>query len=241
MHGLDNKSSEEVKVELKARGYSCEDVKVITKSYARYVDTIYVISFANGTVKLRDLRANIPSLFRTIVRWELQRKLKNKPVQCRNCQMYGQGEKNCFVRSNCSNCSGKHKTADCITPDQNKCANCRGNHKSTDTTCPNREAYLCIREAVNSRNNRNTAKFERVQSHTYDPLSFPTLPSGKNIAPVWPSRSITDEQKSNLFSQKEITDLTIDVVSKLKKCNSKEDQFNVITQLAIKYLYSSCY
>lgn len=45
--------------------------------------------------------------------------------------------------------------------------------------------------------------------------------------------------KKNLFSEREITSLTFIIISELPDCKNKQEQFNVIAQLAIKYLLNS--
>ena len=44
-------------------------------------------------------------------------------------------------------------------------------------------------------------------------------------------------QQNDLFSQEELASLTMEMISKLSQCKTKFDQFNVIAQLATKYLY----
>jgi len=252
LYGLDHVSSEDVKAELIKMQLKCKEVKKITKTINNYIDTFFIVYFDAGSVKLSDLRQNVRSLFKTIVRWEYQRRAKNKISQCRSCQMFGHGESNCYVGALCANCSGKHKTADCNVSDRVRCANCHEHHKATDPSCPNRLLYLQIRERVNSRNshkqNQNVRRYaenitfssphQQVAGNaTARQITVSQTITHASQKPSYSAVAAASAEKQ-LFSEEEISQLTIDVISKLKVCRSKEEQFHVITQLAIKYLYS---
>lgn len=254
VHGLDGIPADDVKQELIALNYKCVNVKQIEKRYDGYLDTIYVIFFENGTVKLNDLRKNIKSLFHTIIKWDYQRKLKNKPIQCFNCQMYGHGERGCSVKTKCANCAGRHKTNECTNKDKIKCANCNEKHTSNDKTCKVREDFLKLRESIQAKNSRkrysqreqhpslNQNNSLHVGNFTRTHNAYPSLPNTQTPGPAirreWPSYS-NAASSSNLFSIEEISHLTLEIISNLKPCKSKDEQFQVITQLAVKYLYST--
>lgn len=44
--------------------------------------------------------------------------------------------------------------------------------------------------------------------------------------------------ENTLFSEEELLQLTTEMVSKLRNCTNKEQQFNAIAQLAIKFVYN---
>lgn len=253
MFGLDGKSEDEVKQALVSLNYKCINVKKIEKKYNEYVDTIYIVYFENGSVKLHDLKQNTKSLFHMIIKWEYQRKIKNKPVQCHNCQMFGHGEKGCSIKTRCALCSGRHKTSECINKEKVKCANCNNTHKATDISCPVRESFLLLRENINRKNSRsqnygsmNLQNRRRVSTNIniLENNAFPPLPKyNEKIvnASVWPNTNRNNNKTTSsneLFTVEEISQLTLDVINKLKTCKTKEEQFNIITQLAIKYLYN---
>lgn len=256
LFGLEGKSEEELKKELNSLKYNCIDVKKIEKKYNEYIDTLYIVYFPNGTVKLRDLKQNVKSLFHMIIRWDYQRKIKNKPIQCHNCQMFGHGEKGCSIKTKCAYCSGRHKTKDCKNKDKVKCANCNNTHTSTDISCPVRASFLDIRENIQRKNNRYPSHGNRIYQsrknittnlNTLDNNNFPQLPNSnarfENNTMAWPRSQInnkrnTTQTSNELFTVEEISQLTLDIVSKLKSCKTKDEQFYVITQLATKYLYN---
>lgn len=119
--------------------FKCADVKAVIKKFDHFEDTLYIVSFERGTVKLNDLRQQVKSLFRSIIKWDFQRRMKNKIIQCKKCQMFGHGERSCFVNIKCANCAGKHLTNVCPDANKSRCANCDGL-----IACP--KLYFEIRE-----------------------------------------------------------------------------------------------
>lgn len=256
LFGLDGKSAEEVKEKMLSLKYKCLDVKKVEKKYDEYTDTLYIVYFENGSVKIHDLKQNVKTLFHMVIKWEYQRKLKNKPVQCFNCQMYGHGEKGCSIKTKCAFCSGRHKTNVCPNKEKVKCANCHEPHAATDTSCKLRESFLLLRENIQRKNsrhvnrnnqNKNSNNATTNNNYTLEYRDFPNLPNSNrqhdNTRFAWPStqnKNFTrNTQNSNdLFTAEEITQLVLDILNKLKPCKSKEEQFHVVTQLATKYLYN---
>lgn len=261
LRGLDGKTDVEVKNTLNNLQLKCVDVKVVKKSFNNYIDTIYIVSFENGSVKLHELRKNVRVLFQTIVTWCYQRKIKNKPVQCRKCQMFGHGEKGCNVAERCAICAEKHKTADCKATNKIKCANCGNDHKATDPLCSNRSEYLKMREQFSNKKTRQPSHTRRNYNINDD--YFPNLTNKQNSLPTVPNwkplnlyscgdhnnsylqcdvtspiKNISNENcQQDLFSEQEFMNLTIEMISKLRACKSREQQFTVITQLAFKFVY----
>lgn len=242
LYGLENKSESELKQELIVRGLKCQHVKRVDKTYEGFTDTLYIVCFECGSLKINELRRSHKCLFRTIVRWEYQRRNKNRIIQCHNCQMLGHGERGCFMKTRCSHCAGKHKTSECNTTNTIKCANCNGEHKSTFGECPNRVSFMNIRNRIMSKRNVKPQPRSRKE-FSLDPAQFP--PQKQSFAPAMNNFSNNNLSYSNqlkshqLFSESEMLQLTSEIISKLRDCSSKEQQFSVITQLAIKYLYSN--
>lgn len=249
MFGLDGKTPDEVKRELISLKFKCIDVKKIEKKYEDYIDTLYIVYFENGTVRLNDLKQNVKALFYTIISWDFQRKLKDKVVQCHNCQMYGHGERGCWIRTRCAICSGRHKTTECANKENKKCANCKQLHVSTDISCPARVSFLELRAKIQNRNaihNNKQRNVNRTRSNVniIHSNNFPRLVRNNdnivNETQQWPiTRNNNGPVYSNdMFSIEEISQLTLDVINNLKHCKTRDEQFHVITQLAVKYLYN---
>ena len=153
--------------------------------------------------------------------------------------MFGHGSSNCRVKTFCAICAGNHKTVDCKEATV-KCANCNGAHKAMSPECPNRETFLKIRQRAQPRSVRQRGQQYKNTSN-YN-VNFPnTLNQSQNIrqnAYTFSNNQPSIEQnKNNLFSFEEMKNLTFELISGLKKCKSREDQFEVITSLACKFLY----
>lgn len=267
LYGLHELNTDVVKNELISIGLKCQNVKIIKKQYAQFIDIFYLVYLDIGSVRLNELKQNTRSIFRTQVKWDFARRPKNKITQCYNCQMYGHGEKNCNIKTHCANCSENHGTNECKSMII-KCANCNEAHKSNDPSCISRKSFVEIRERLSSRNKQRssfmmTKRNINQQPHLFIPSNddFPTLKPHKSSEPtaaaknvnegdtcpnVWSSRTTSktdfDRQQTNtsslLFSMDEINSLTAEMITLLSHCKSKADQFNCIAQLAIKYLYA---
>lgn len=253
IRGLDGKTDTEVKNELISLGLKCNDVKVVKINIDKYCDTIYIVHFERGSVKLQELKKNVRSLFHIIITWDYHRKQKNRPVQCRKCQMFGHGEKGCNVKPRCANCAEKHNTIDCKAVNKFQCANCGNKHKSTDLSCPSRSSYLELREKLATKSQRPKRHVREFNTNT---LNFPAInrnvqntassvntnwrPShnNNNIKAVNNMPNVTNAENT-LFTEEELLQLTSEMISKLRNCTNKEQQFNAIAQLAIKFVYNS--
>lgn len=139
------------------------------------------------------------------------------------------------------------------------CCNCDGAHAASDPQCPAKLKYQQIQRGLSSRNRRPPPR-EFVRREEDFPYSLPTasLPAAtstsrrplysqvaatvspkttarKIISPMNPS---SNDGSDDLFSVEEITSLVQEMLSSLSKCRNKSDQFQVISNLAIKYVYN---
>ena len=83
---------------------------------------------------------------------------KVRTFRCFNCQKFGHIQTFCKNSPACDNCSGKHQTRDCTTPDAKKCANCELNHKASSPDCPK---FKAIQES------RANSLYESLNSPRY--------------------------------------------------------------------------
>lgn len=275
LFGLDTLPTSELKSELIRLGLKCRDIKLVTKQYEQYIETIYIVYLEQGSIRLCDLKKNIKSIYRTQVKWDYQRRRRGNITQCHNCQMFGHGEKNCHVKTFCANCSGPHKTSECSVNDKIQCANCKESHRSTDPNCVSRQHFLKIKENISHGKWQSSPIQNHVQqmhptsSFVNSMENFPPLkqvparaqqnkmrnssiPTQSAAAPSYPppppprssqkwsnqssGRATTSDE--TLFSMEEIQSLTVEMTTQLSHCSTKAEQFNVIAQLAIKYLYN---
>ena len=239
LFGLESQEPLTLKNKLIAFGLNCIDVKIVHKKtqYAHYV--IYVVYFQRKSVTIKELRQKYNVIDYVKVKWDFQTSRKNRITQCYNCQMFGHGSNRCKVKTFCSNCAGNHQTKDC-TETVIRCANCSGAHKSTDENCPSKSQYLKVKQKNIPLNKRHMHP-----TYSHNANNFPnTLRQSNPIRPsVWPPQRESNNMYSNnnnangeLFTIPELQSLTMDLINNLRNCKTKLDQFEVITNLACKFL-----
>lgn len=161
-------------------------IKMKTKrqniSGASQLPDLYLVHFNKNEVNsLKSLeKANI--LFYIRIKWEHFRRFGNTQTnvtQCRNCQRYGHGTKNCHMIQKCMICSSiVHAKDECPVQAERskfKCANCGGAHKSNDWDCPARKKFLDNRAKNQQRIKNNTGSSKQPKS-VYTASAAPILP-----------------------------------------------------------------
>lgn len=242
--GLDKQDPIILKNKLIEMGLLCLDVKLVSRARdGNNEQIIYVVYFQRKSTSIRELRKDFSVFDYVKVRWEFQSPNRSKVTQCYNCQMFGHGSSRCKVKTFCVKCAGNHKSAECNATIE-KCANCNGNHTAMSPDCPNREKYLQMRQRslprpnntrrINFPSNRNYTQNNPVQ---YD-VSFPNTLNQNTTqnAGNWNTQG-NSNNNNNLFSIQEIKNLTMELITSLKNCKTRADQFEVITGLACKFLY----
>lgn len=246
LFGLDKHDPAIIKKKLCEKGLQCLDVKIVIKKNLQNSEYVfYVVYFKRQTISMNELRKNYSVIDYIRVRWEFQQANKKQITQCYNCQMFGHGSSRCKVKTFCANCAGPHKTSDCKESTL-KCANCNGNHKSTSEQCPSKTSYLNIRlQHAPRRKVRVNTEYRSPANYNN---SFPnTLRQSEPTTPNnWVARndihhsssynSNTFTGSNDLFSPEEIKCLTLELITNLRNCKNKADQFEVITNLACKFL-----
>lgn len=145
---------------------------------------------------------------------------------------------------------------------QIKCSNCGENHLSNSSNCPKREEFINIRRTLalkaNSSHRLRTTPQHNKNLDFNDRSIYPPLSTKSQVRPTLsdqiklltqqqqlatpPSltsvknRETSDEQ---LFSVNELLNITKELISSLRKCKDKYDQLQVITELAVKYVYGN--
>lgn len=227
LSGLDKQSPATLKADLLKRGLWCSDVKLVERKTKHNTDLIlYIIYLKKGSITIKELREKYQSINHYRVKWSYQTKFPNKITQCYNCQMYGHGSDNCNIKSFCARCSGPHATAGCVET-KLKCANCKGDHLSSDPNCPSRISYISLRERFSK---PKAQPFTRTGTNNRQPQQS-VLTNWNNVV-----RSGNCEPENDLFSIDELKNITLELITSLKNCKSKSDQFHVITNIAFKFL-----
>lgn len=115
LYGLEKMEYDILREEL--IGYNINPVKItnIPIKEARYADQfIYVLHFMKtDNVQLQTLQ-RIPGLFYTKIKFAIyDNPNKGQPVQCKRCQSFNHGDKNCTWDPKCRRCAGNHASKDC--------------------------------------------------------------------------------------------------------------------------------
>ena len=223
-------------------GLKCSDVKIVTKARENNNEqVIFIVYFERKSITLKELRQNYSVIEYIKVRWEYQKPNKSKLTQCYNCQMFGHGSNRCNVKTFCAHCAGEHNTKDCKASFE-KCANCSGAHKSMSPNCPSRETYVKTKQRALPKNLRERSlPFNNNANYNNNfPNSLNQSESRKvhNLDYNQSNFRNGNKNSNNLFSFEEMKNLTFELISSLQNCKSREEQFEVITNLACKFLYS---
>lgn len=265
LKGLQSLPLSEVKRLLNEHKVNPDEVRPLTMKNLDRCN--YILYFKPGT-KLDNLK-QIKCINYLKVSWEhFRSRRQNNVVQCRNCQLFGHNSVNCSMKPKCLVCANDHTTETCphrIPRDQLKqqerngpvdkscikCSNCasaglQSNHTANWSGCPKRLEYYQIQQRIADRNPTNK-KSKQLNWHRSD---FPLLPSTTNQTKSIPVQSETNQTESNpaqpdaiqnndLFSASELQEIWVELFSKLRICQSKEEQLMTLGNMVIKYLYGS--
>lgn len=267
LSGLPKYDTSELEKLLKDKGVDgITDVKIMTIRKFKYeVEHMYLIYFSKKNFDLKFIK-QIKAINNIIVHWDFYNK-RTGPTQCRRCQMFGHGTKSCNVNPRCVICGAGHLTTECPhpkpdfknnqqAPEYVRCVNCNQNHQANYPGCKSLQDYKSIRNSINQRNRRIKSSRNNVDfsSNEYPSLprnqpapgnsfvnsrqSYPTSYASVLKCPTLENKFSNNSNSQNLFSFQEITSLVEEVVEGLENCKTRKEQFNVITSLAIKYVYS---
>lgn len=283
LKGLDRMAPEELKQYLTGINLEPMDVKIITpKKSSRADSVIFLLYYRKGSVDMKKLYET-KAINHTIVRWEPYRNNRTSLTQCRRCQRFGHGTRNCRMSPRCYICAENHASELCpvlkeeyekvkamqvdedgkpaeaevirnITP---KCVNCNGAHLASDNSCTERKKYRELQATLARKNVKRSTKPPMFRDADFPALSLnqrgpayhqpppqtqPRMFYSQAVnQPPLPSTSCDVHQGngcSNLFSFQEINSLLKEILNGLRGCTNKADQFEVITNLAIKFVYN---
>lgn len=214
----------------------------------------YIVSFKQGTTKIQNLNKTIINY--TVPKWRTFFKTPNNITQCRRCQIFGHGIRNCNMQFKCSKCGLDHPSENCNSP-VTKCANCKGDHGSTSLDCPNRLKFIEMRSRLSASNNKKSVK--PTPAPRMNLKNFPEMPklSSKNphgtssaqssqAKPTnWssllnsnPSAKSHTSSNHNKFQLSEIGPIMSEILTGLSRCQNKEQQLILMFEMATKYIYN---
>lgn len=242
LSGIDRISFQEIMDSLKT--YQMEPLEIRefnAKSKKFENEGTYIVSFKQGSTKIQNLKKTIINY--TVPKWRLYLKSTNNITQCRRCQLFGHGMRNCNLKIKCSNCGLDHTSENCNSP-VIKCANCKGDHNSTSQICPKRQEFMNMRRRLATSNNKKTVKptpAPRMNLKNFPEIPKPS-PKNSNSAPDWSSifnkkTPTTSSESTNKFHISEIGPIMSEILAGLSKCQNKEQQLILMFEMASKYIY----
>lgn len=262
LSGLPNIPIDQVKEGLTAANLKFLDVKKMHTKRDCEDFALFLIYFDNKSMKLQDLK-QIKYILNVVVKWQPYIPSKNGPTQCNKCQLHGHGSKNCTLTPRCAKCAGKHETISCQISTEEliyKCCLCGDQHSSRDRQCPKRVNYIQMKLKQSSKNSNihNISPNPKEQFDYENKTMFPALKVPKSqkfsnwftnfntnsnytntqhyINPPSHHTPSSHNENETLFSTETLLQLTTELINNLKNCQTKLDQFQVITKLAIKYI-----
>lgn len=139
-----------------------------------------------------------------------------------------------------------------------KCCHCGANHTASFLDCPKRLAYIEKRQAENRKyrgNRPQPNKSTNIMSNyndnfpLYQPRNRPVLGDQIGARPFinnyyarnnsTPAQTQhTNPSNNDLFTLEQLNNICAEMLSKLRDCNTKEDQFLLMFNLATKYVYA---
>ena len=240
----------ELRAELKHNGIEPEDIKMMVVKKRKFNDQAnYLLYFKKGTVTLTELK-KCRQLCYVRVYFEHYSPKKDGPVRCRRCQMWGHGSRHCTLQIACMYCAENHFTQDCqyikdgIATKEYipKCINCKGAHSANYEECPSLQQYKAIQESIKAKNSAKNRKQVAAPVFIEKPKTVfhsqsNTFASVLNNGNLYTDSTVN--MREDLMTPQQMINLTKEVIAAYRNCKTREQQFNVITELAIKYVYGN--
>lgn len=261
--------------ELTSKGFIVSAINEIPVKQPRFSNEgLYRVTL-KGSVDLKKLSKT--HLNHTVVKWKRHER-RSKITQCRRCQNFGHGIRNCNISFKCSKCGSNHESSTC-TADFLKCANCGGEHDANANDCPKRISFLEMRQKMSSKNNakkslkeapqlENLSVFPELKAKTsnfrttrgesnqrpsnnpwsFGPFGYLKKKQSSNphniettviVPPAIPESDSSKGAHPTLFEPDMIGIIFGELLRSLKDCQSKEQQLQVMFEIATKYIYNN--
>lgn len=239
-------------------------VKNISVRNKRYTDhAVYLVHFLKkDKMKIDTLRDTARAIDHVRVRWEFFRNKRRGPIQCNRCMQYGHGGISCQLNPICIRCGESHFSNCCplianligdsnprIPDEQVKCGLCGQNHPANYSQCEKRIEFMnrqhIFRERAQRRN--RTTRREFTHAHQLDNSYFPSInPANASNGQAWtqqqnftPNYAFPAQANENLFTTNELMNIMREMMSKLRNCQSKEQQLLTLGEIVMTHLYGS--
>lgn len=189
----------------------------------------------------------IKSLFQVIIYWNYYSHKGNDVTQCSNCQGFGHGTQNCFMKPICVKCAGPHASKEC-PPDKEKDENgkiqdrklfCTHHHTANYRACTKRKEFIARQKSFKKPISRKTF----VEAPVLNDVNFPSIPTFQNPrTPAWAKQNANQNRfkpsnnQNDLFTPEECFNIFNEFITKMSSCKSRQDQLQVIGEITFKYL-----
>lgn len=246
-----------IKTALSKENILCDNIKIMKIKNPRYSNQCnYLLYFKKGSININDIR-KVKKINNVEIFWQYYQHPQG-PTQCRNCQLHGHGSQHCKLSPKCVKCGGPHLSHECnidVNADNKKllkCANCGSNHAANYSECPQRLQYIEIKGKLSNKNSKVSSKHNAgstqqrkiaAEHFSIEKDIFPPLKTPRSNA-EWTNKfqntdpSTTNHKDTNddMFSPQQLIYIFKELTANLKKCRSKYDQIEVVTELAMKYI-----
>lgn len=252
LYGLPNFDVNDVKKELNVVNFFPVEVKTLNIKTSRYDShTNYIVYFKKSDqIKISQLR-EIKTLFRVIIYWNFYSHKRNDVTQCSNCQGFGHGTQNCFMKPVCVKCAGPHTSKECPLnaerdvngkiPDRKLyCVHCTHHHTANYRACTKRKEFVAKQNSLKKPHKKKTF----VDAPLLNNANFPSIPAYQNPrTPAWVAETVIkqppkfhNKNPNDLFTPEECYKIFNEFLSKMSSCKSRQDQLQVIGEITFKYL-----
>lgn len=264
LHGFYATELNELHSFLREAGVNPISIKNISIRNKRYDDhAVYLVHFLKSDkMKLSTLQANVKVINHVRVRWEFYQNKRNGPIQCTNCMSYGHGGASCFLAPVCIRCGFEHKSSECplasdttnekrprIPDEKVRCGLCGQNHPANYSGCVKRVEFIERQRNFRARaqaNNRyshhpmqNHANRSFAPAPELNNAHFPSIPAqNASTSTAWQQQPQKNHNNNpDLFTTGELINIMRDMMGRLRECTTKEQQFFVISEMAIEHVY----
>lgn len=242
LYGLYDYSESEVKEELCSRNLPVTSIKKFNTKPSLKRDTFLVCFKQSSSLSVDSLRKE-SKLFSTLVEWKVFEEREPRTMQCFNCLRFGHSSSSCKSAAACVICAKPHNKSECPLPKLEngkvdskylRCALCSGQHTASFSGCPARVDYISAQEKTQRAPSKQpTAQFQECIAAS---ATWPSLSKTVPKRPSWSQMPVWNSGTSDLLADEELWKIFLDFSSRLAACNTRNQQIEVVAELAIKYI-----
>lgn len=184
--------------DLASRGYKIIEVTPKLKFQTKKPLDMFILSFRNDEDinKIYEIKEIMGS------RVEVVSLKKNQLVpQCKKCQAYGHTQKYCAKEPRCVKCTGKHLTAQCTKPknEKPKCVHCGEQHPANYRGCIVAKEMQKIRDMQTTKPNSLAKRKYREKTHSENETEM--MRNEKTYSQAVGNKETSQEESINMLLQ----------------------------------------